>query len=165
MEQFSSYPTLPIHLNKSEATYFRKFKSQRNTKENPQCLMIVGNDSAAEGMLNGALMDWGYDVVVARNGWEALVLAGRRSVDGMLVDMDMPIMDGRTMLSELRWLGHQMPVLMMLGKSDEPIQPHLLMEGAQGCCLKPFDLPSLQHVCSQVFKNGAVQEPSLSCPG
>ncbi|MCA9452797.1 MAG: response regulator [Nitrospira sp.] len=47
-----------------------------------------------------------------------LVLAGRRPVDGMLVDMDMPIMDGRTMLRELRWLGYQIPVLMMSNELD-----------------------------------------------
>lgn len=114
--------------------------------------MIVGNDSAAACMLNEALGEWGYDVVVTRNGWEALVLAGRQSVDGiMVVDMDMPIMDGRTMLSELRWLGHQMPVLMMSNESDEQVDRQLLMEGAQGFFLKPPHFHSLQQTCRQVF--------------
>ena len=165
MEQFSFCPTLAIHVNNTEAASSRKYQSQRNSNEHRQCVMIVGNDSAAEGMLNEALGEWGYDVLAARNGWEALVLAGRRSVDGMLVDIDLPIMDGRAMLSELRWLGYQIPVMMMLGESDERIQRQLLMEGAQGCCLKPFHLPSLQHACTQVFKKGEVEEyATFYCP-
>ncbi|HNP60977.1 MAG TPA: response regulator, partial [Nitrospirales bacterium] len=135
---------------------------QWNTKENCQCLMIVGNDSAATEMLKEALGEWGYEIVTARNGWEALVLAGRRPVDGMLVDMNMPIMDGRTMLSELRWLGYRMPVLMMLGESDERIQSQLLMEGAQDFILKPPHLPSLQQTCRQVFSKYAVEEYATS---
>ncbi|WNM59231.1 response regulator [Candidatus Nitrospira allomarina] len=114
--------------------------------------MIVSNDSAT-GMLKEPLGEWGYQVVAARNGWEALVLVGRRPVDGMLVDMDMPIMDGRTMLRELRWLGYQIPVLMMSNESDEKVHRQLLMEGAQGFFLKPPHLQSLQQTCRQVFKS------------
>lgn len=152
MEQFSYCHTLTAPLNKPEVASSRKYKSQGNTKEKGQCIMIVGNDSAAACMLNEALGEWGYDVVVARNGWEALVVASRRSVDGiMLVDMNMPIMDGRTMLSELRWLGHQMPVLMMSNESAEQVNPQLLMEGTQGFFLRPPHLHSLQQTCKQVF--------------
>lgn len=150
MEQFSSCLTLPSPLNKSEIASSRRYKAESNTNKNKRCLMIVGNDSAT-GTLKDPLGEWGYDVVVARNGWEALVLAGRSPVDGMLVDMDMPIMDGRTMLRELRWLGYQIPVLMMSNELDEEVHRQLLMEGAQGFVLKPPHLQSLQQTCRQVF--------------
>jgi DNA-binding response OmpR family regulator len=61
-------------------------------------------------------------------------------------------MDGRTMLDELRWLGHQMPVLMMSGGSDERALRQLLQEGAQGFFLKPFHLNSLKNTIRQVLK-------------
>lgn len=150
MKQFSSCPTLASPLNTSEIASSRKNEAQWNTNSNCRCLMIVGNDSAT-GMLKYPLEQWGYDVVSARNGWEALVLAGRRPVDGMLVDMDMPIMDGPTMLRELRWLGYQIPVLMMSNELDEDVHRQLLMEGAQGFVLKPPHLQSLQQICRQVF--------------
>ena len=161
MEQFSFCPTLASPLNTSEIASSRKFKSQWNTNEICQCLMIVSNDSAT-GMLKEPIREWGYDVVAARNGWEALVLVGRRPVDGMLVDMDMPIMDGRTLLRELRWLGYQIPVLMMSNKSDEEVHRQLLMEGAQGFVLKPPDLLSLQQTCREVFAKYGVEEYAAS---
>ena len=153
-------PLSPRCLNRSEVNEPGKLK--KNTKEKRQCLLVVNNDSEVTGMLNEALQKWGFEVLVAKNGWEALVIAGRRSVDGMLVDMHMPIMDGRTMLNELRWLGYQMPVLMISSESDERILRQLLMEGAQGFFLKPFHLPSLKQVCAQVFTKDGVEENTSS---
>ncbi len=138
MQQLSFSPSLAPHLPSSGFASRWLTKSQKVTLKDPQCLLIVGNESAVVGLLKEALQGWGYDVIVAGNGWEALVVAVSRSVDGMLVALHMPIMDGRTMLSELRWLGHQMPVLMMSGESDERILPQLLMEGAQGFFSKPL---------------------------
>ena len=128
MERFSFSSPLAASPNKFEVASSRKYKSQWDIKEYRQCLMIVGNDSATGGMLKEALGKWGYDVVAARNGWEALVLAGRRPVDGMLVDLDMPIMDGWTMLRELRWLGYQIPVLMMSNELDGQV-PSATVDG------------------------------------
>ena len=158
MERFSFSSPLAASPNKFEVASSRKYKSQWDIKEYRQCLMIVGNDSATGGMLKEALGKWGYDVVAARNGWEALVLAGRRPVDGMLVDLDMPIMDGWTMLRELRWLGYQIPVLMMSNELDGQVHRQLLMEGAQGLVLKPLHLLSLQQTCRQVFAKYGVEE-------
>jgi hypothetical protein len=59
MEQFFFCPTLAAPLNKSEVASSRKYKSQWDTKENCRCLLIVGNDSAAAGMLKEALGEWG----------------------------------------------------------------------------------------------------------
>lgn len=116
------------------------------------CLLVVDDDPSVAGVLCEALGEWGYEVLAARNGREGLDLVSRHSVDGILCDMQMPIMDGRTMLDELRWLGHQMPVLMMSGGADERALRQLLQEGAQGFFMKPFNLTSLKNTCQQVFK-------------
>lgn len=121
------------------------------SKEKRFCLLVVDDDPSVAGMIREALQEWGYEVLIARNGREGLDLVERRPVDGILLDMQMPVMDGRTMLDELRWLGHHMPVLMMSGGADERVLRQLLREGAQGFFLKPFHLTSLKQVCQQVF--------------
>ncbi len=121
------------------------------------CLLVVDDDPSVGRLLSQALKEWGYEVLVARNGWEGLAVASRQTVDAILLDMDMPIMDGRTMLDELRWLGHQMPVLMMSGASDERAIRQLLQEGAQGFFVKPFHLKSLKEACRKILqKNEAL---------
>ncbi len=131
-------------------------------KENRPCLLVVDDDPSVAGMLGDVLQEWGYDVLIARNGREGLDIVNRRSVNGILLDMHMPMMDGRTMLDELRWSGHQMPVLMMSGGSDEQVLRQLLQEGAQGFFLKPIHLNSLKQACQQVFKNDEVEEQATS---
>ncbi|MGP0593080.1 response regulator [Nitrospira sp. T9] len=117
------------------------------------CLLVVDDDPSVAGLLDQALQEWGYEVLVARNGREGLDLLDGRCVDGILLDMHMPIMDGRTMLDELRWLGHQMPVVMMSGASEESLLRRMLQEGAQGFFLKPFHLASVQQACRKIFQN------------
>ena len=126
------------------------------------CLLVVDDDPSVAGFLDQALQEWGYEVLVARNGREGLDLLDGRCVDGILLDIHMPIMDGRTMLDELRWLGHQMPVLMMSGASEKPLLRRMLQEGAQGFFLKPFHLASVQQACRKIFQNDAVKAESSS---
>jgi len=135
---------------------------QTDGKDVRPCLLVVDDDHSVAGLLAEALGEWGYEVLVARNGRDGLDLVGCRRVDGILIDMQMPIMDGRTMLDELRWLGYQMPVLMMSGGSDERVLRQLLKEGAQGFFLKPFHLTSLKQACRTVFKMVEVQKQASS---
>jgi CheY-like chemotaxis protein len=130
------------------------------TKIRP-CILVVEDDPTVAGLLENVLGDWGYHVHVARNGQEGLDVVANHAVEGILLDMHMPVMDGRTMLDELRWLGYQMPVLAMSGGLDIPALRQLLNEGAQGFLLKPFNLQSLKQSCRQIFEKERTSHRSL----
>lgn len=121
------------------------------SKDTPPCILVVEDDRAVADMLEAAFRTWGYEVLVARNGQEGLDVVATQSVDGILVDLHMPIMDGRTMLDELRWAGYHMPVWVMSGGSDIQTLRQLLDEGAEGCFIKPFSLQSLQQAFVQII--------------
>lgn len=152
LETLQAPPTLSGSLASSES----------EAKEIRPCLLVVDDDLSVTGMLGEVLQEWGYDVLIARNGREGLDIVSRHSVNGILLDMHMPMMDGRTMLDELRWSGHQMPVLMMSGGSEERALRQLLQEGAQGFFLKPIHLTSLKQACQQVFKMDKVEKQASS---
>ncbi len=122
-----------------------------STGDSPLCILVVEDDRAVAEMLEAAFRTWGYEVLVAKNGQEGLDVVATQSVDGILLDMHMPIMDGRTMLDELRWMGYQLPVWMMSGGTDRQALLQLLHEGAQGFFIKPFQLQSLQQSCARIF--------------
>jgi len=65
-------------------------------------------------------------------------MIGTQPVEGILLDMHTPMMDGRTMLDELHWAGHDKPVWVMAGESDIKMLRQLLDEGAQGFLIKPL---------------------------
>lgn len=120
------------------------------TRDNPPCILLVEDDRAVAEMLEATFRAWGYKVLIARNGQEGLEILTSQSVDGILLDMHMPIMNGLTMLDELRWIGYQLPVWMMSGESDAQTLRQLLHEGAQGFYIKPFQPQSLQQFCAQI---------------
>ena len=57
-------------------------------------ILVVDDDPSVLEMLHDALDLWGFDVFLAKNGREGLNILARQKVDGILLDMDMPVMDG-----------------------------------------------------------------------
>lgn len=74
-----------------------------HTRDCPLCIIVVEDERAIANILQPAFRAWGYDVFDARNGQEGLEVVETQSVDGILLDMHMLIMNGPTMLDELRW--------------------------------------------------------------
>ena len=126
-------------------------------------LLVVDDEPSVLEMLHDALDLWGFDVFLAKNGREGLDVLAKQKVDGMLVDLDMPVMDGLTMLDEVRWLGYRMPVVMMSGGERGAALRKLVQEGAQGFIRKPFSLSHLRDLCTTVFKTQSLCVPDTDC--
>jgi len=119
-------------------------------------ILVVEDDPSVLEMLHDALDLWGFDVFLAKNGREGLHVLATQKVDGILLDTDMPVMDGMTMLDELRWLGYPTPVVIMSGGVKRMNQRQLVEEGAQAFMSKPFSLPFLRDVCTTIFAKQGV---------
>ena len=119
-------------------------------------ILVVDDDPSVLEMLHDALDLWGFDVFLAKNGREGLHVLATQKVDGILVDMDMPVMDGLTMLDELRWLGYPTPLVIMSGGVKVLSQNQVRKEGAQGFMSKPFSLSFLREVCTTMFQKQGV---------
>ncbi|MEX2493185.1 MAG: response regulator [Nitrospirales bacterium] len=115
-------------------------------------ILVVEDDPSVSQMLLDALEAWGYEVVLAKNGREGLQVLTTQVVGGILLDMNMPVMSGKTMLDELRWLGNQTPVVVMSGGLDISTLRQFVKEGAQAFAVKPFSLSSLRKICARVFE-------------
>ena len=124
-------------------------------------ILVVDDDPSVLEMLHDVLDLWGFDVFLAKNGREGLDVLARQKVDGILLDMDMPVMDGLTMLDELRWLGYPMPVVIMSGAVKVPSQDQRVVAGAQGFMGKPFSLSFLREVCATIFENQGIEGRSV----
>ena len=133
-------------------------------RDTPLSILVVDDDRSVASLLKSALLAWGYKVYVARNGQEGLKVLETRSIDGILLDMHMPIMNGPTMLDELRWMGYQLPVWMMSSGADRQDLRQLLHEGAQGFFVKPVKLKSLQQSCAKIFLSFDSGEKNYEAP-
>src|SRR5688572_3094829 len=87
-------------------------------------------------MLRLALVSDGYEVVVAQDGVEGLIEIEASRFDLVVLDLQMPRMDGRAMYREARSRGFLSPVLVLSAYGAEEARHQLRANAALG---KPFD--------------------------
>jgi two-component system, chemotaxis family, protein-glutamate methylesterase/glutaminase len=87
------------------------------------------------------------DVVRAENGRAALEAVERDRPDLVMLDINMPVMDGLETLKRLRVRHPKLPVLMITG-SDGASVAAALKAGAFGYLPKPMDLRYIRHLVS-----------------
>lgn len=114
-------------------------------------ILIVDDDPSFANLLGELLTECGYGVFYALNGRKGLHMVKQHVIDGILLDLEMPVMDGWTMLDELRWRNDDVPVIVMSGGVPVESMRSLLREGAQGFLPKPASLGVLEKKCFQIF--------------
>ncbi len=91
-------------------------------KDRPKAILIVEDNVLNRELTTAVLKTAGYEVVVAKDGAEALMIVGRGDlVDLMLVDIDLPYVDGHTFLKAIREKGLTTPAIFISGlPGDDP---------------------------------------------
>lgn len=83
-------------------------------------VLIVEDEHELADVLEGRLKDEGFDVIKASNGKDGLETAKAENPDIIVLDLLMPIMNGQTMLSDLRKIPQfkDLPVLVLSNAGD-----------------------------------------------
>lgn len=103
-------------------------------------IMLVDDSTSIRNILKNALVG-SYSVVEAENGKIALDKAKDTSVDLFLLDVNMPVMDGISLLGELRKLPSHAstPILMLTTETKEELRTKGKELGASGWVVKPCE--------------------------
>ena len=115
--------------------------------------MTVDDSTSMRQMVKATLISAGYDVVEAADGQEALEYARENSVDLVITDVNMPRMDGITLVSELRQLPayRLTPVLLLTTESSQDKKMEGKKAGATGWIVKPFNPAQLLATLSRLL--------------
>ncbi len=109
-------------------------------------VLVVDDIAANRELLEAQLQDLGYDVWQARDGVEALEVIDSEEPDLVLLDVDMPRLDGLAVCREIK--GHRMrrliPVVMITAHQDRQTRLRGLAAGADDFLSKPFDKTELR---------------------
>ena len=104
-------------------------------------ILVVEDEEAIRSFLRLALEAAGYEVVEAANGQEGLAMYHQTAIGLVITDLEMPEMDGATMIEALRDVQAQIPVIVISGR---PEQFHSIQAfGVQYTFQKPFCLNAL----------------------
>ncbi len=99
-------------------------------------VLIIDDDAALVRLLTLIFRQDGFDVCTAANGMEALAQVYVRTPDVIILDLEMPVMDGRTFFRELRSRGIETPVLILSALDARAAHREL---HANAYMEKPFD--------------------------
>ena len=108
-------------------------------------VLVVDDDEDLRLLARKALTKAGHRVLEADNGREGLQLAESQKPDLMLLDLNMPDMDGYEVLRRLRTreAGRPLPVIVLTGQNDEDSARRSFEVGATDFLVKPFTPPQL----------------------
>lgn len=126
-------------------------------------ILVVDDDEDIRQALVCQLLIMGYEVDQASNGCEALDIVSRGKIDGMLLDVRMPLMDGWTMLEQLHKRYLHIPTIVMSADAPGETAPKARDYGAQGYLPKPYNFSHLQTTCLRVFGELPISSLPQTC--
>lgn len=102
--------------------------------------LLIADDSLFQRMVLGKLARAeGFSVVEAKNGQECLDIVDACGPDALVLDLNMPEVDGLEVMSRLQASGRNLPVLVLTADIQRSTHQRCLALGAAGVINKPLD--------------------------
>jgi two-component system chemotaxis response regulator CheY len=128
-------------------------KDIRSSNNMSAVILAVDDSASMRQMVKFTLESAGYKVVQAADGVEALELARTNTANLVLTDVNMPRMDGISLVRELRGLDQYkgVPMLVLTTESGTDTKMRGKQAGATGWIVKPFNPEQLLATIARVL--------------
>lgn len=120
-------------------------------------VLVVDDDPELRENIGEILADAGFAVATAKNGEDALALLDRTPFDVVLLDLIMPVMDGREALPLIKRRRPQVKVIMMTAFATIESAVSLMRKGADDYLTKPFKIDELITSIRRVLEEARMQ--------
>lgn len=131
------------------------------TKPKPR-LLLADDDRGIRESLSKLLRGVGYDVTLATNGGHVLESVFHHAFDILLLDLNMPEMDGWETLSRVTQLRPDLPVVVITAQPNQ--RDWLARGGARALMEKPLDLPLLLQTLQDLVVRPDQQTAATQAP-
>jgi two-component system OmpR family response regulator len=131
-----------------------------------EMILIVDDEAGVRELLGDALRIAGFETSTAADGMSALTAIRNKKPDLLIIDINMPLMDGFELVERLRSTGDNTPALMLSARADRADVTRGLTLGADDYVTKPFGLEELLLRVKAILRRSQVStslNPDLSC--
>ena len=104
----------------------------------PHTILIVDDEPVARTLAQKKIEEQGYNVVTAANGEEALAVLQTTKPDLILLDVEMPKMNGYTFMGELNKINLNPRIPVVVLTAHEEMGPIFKRHGVRGYLIKPL---------------------------
>lgn len=130
--------TVELKVNENKPRYIHEENAGQLEPLQGVKVLIAEDNPVNLSIAKRFLTKWGIAVSEATNGKEAVEQFKRENYDLLLIDLEMPEMDGATALREIRKLNETIPVLAFTAAVYDNMQHDLLQKGFTDFIHKPF---------------------------
>jgi CheY-like chemotaxis protein len=123
-------------------------------KDDPYTILVAEDFDDTRVMLKRVLLTSGYRVVEAVNGREAVELVRQDCPDLILMDLNMPLLDGLAATEQIRQckeLCRDVTILAITAYDTYGMKEAALEAGCDGYLTKPLDLDNLQKIIDRIL--------------
>ena len=136
-ESVNSEPTSSRRNNEKDANKENILDSEE-TKKVPKRVLVV-EDIQSNFFLVSSILKNKCQLLHAPNGLEAVEIVRTQPVDLVLMDMKMPVMDGRTATSEIRKFNAEIPIIALTAHAFDADRVAALKAGCDDYLVKPIN--------------------------
>jgi two-component system, chemotaxis family, chemotaxis protein CheY len=117
-------------------------------------VLVVDDSTSMRQMVSFTMKEAGFEVIEGTNGAEALQNVQGKTLDLVITDLNMPVMDGMTLIRQLRGTPafKFTPILMLTTESQQEKKLEGKAAGATGWIVKPFNPEQLVQVVGKVVR-------------
>ena len=126
--------------------------------------ILLAEDDAASQRMTSLLLEkrMGHRVDIAHNGVEAVERAGANPYDIILMDVNMPVMDGLKATRKIRQAGCEMPILALTANAIKGDRERFLGAGMDGYLSKPINANVLEDAFMGYCHGGIGNSPETT---
>jgi len=143
--------TLKLEINPNRKIYIDENKNKSLSMFNDIKVLIAEDNAINMSIARRFLTKWGIDVKEAYNGREAVELFSKDRFDLVLIDLEMPEMDGITALGEIKKINPSIPAIAFTAAVYENMRADLIQKGFKEFVPKPFKPEDLHHKISTLI--------------
>ena len=128
-------------------------------------ILVVDDDEGIREVLSSFLKLEGFRVLTAPHGVDALRTLAQQPVSLVVSDVDMPIMDGLTLLDELKRLHPEEVTLMSTGDDRAQTVVEAMKRGAFDYVVKPFKIQDVIQTVGRALEHQRLQAENIELQG
>ena len=122
-------------------------------------VLVAEDNKVKQFLISTLLKQYGINPVIAENGMEVLELLKDQSFDLLLLDIQMPLLDGYKTCVAIRETGNKLPVVAMTAYVMDAEKEKCRAAGMNNYLAKPLDETALQQILLQYLESFAIPSP------
>jgi len=130
--------TMELQINEGRKMYINDDRSRSFSSMDGIKVLVAEDNMVNLSVVKRFLMKWGIEVTDAHNGKIAVEKFSKGAFDVLLLDLEMPEMDGSTALKEIRKIDSEVPIIAFTAAVYDNMQQDLAEKGFTDFIHKPF---------------------------